>query len=208
MPTEDREGIGQVKPTGWHTVKYDCVDGKYLYNRCHLIGFQLAGENANKQNLITGTRYLNVVGMLPFENRVADYVNQTDNHVMYRVTPEFGGDNLVAYGVLIEGYSVEDCGESICFNVFCYNTQPNIEIDYATGNSWLKDTYKEIKDISDIEVEDIVEDIYILNTKTKKFHKITCGSVKQIDEENKEEYTGSREDLIEHGYSSCGKCKA
>ena len=135
MPTEDRGEIGSVKPSGWQSVKYDCVEGKYLYNRCHLIGFQLAGENANKKNLITGTRYLNIEGMLPFENLVADYVKETENHVMYRVTPLFDGDNLVAHGVLMEGWSVEDEGEGVCFCVYAYNAQPGIVIDYATGNS-------------------------------------------------------------------------
>ena len=136
MPTEPRGDIGQVKPTGWQTAKYDCVEGKYLYNRCHLIGYQLAGENANKQNLITGTRYLNVTGMLPFENMVDDYVEATENHVLYRVTPVFDGNNLVASGVQMEAFSVEDDGEGVCFNVFVYNVQPGIGIDYATGESW------------------------------------------------------------------------
>lgn len=136
MPTEPREEIGQVKPTGWQTVKYDCVDGKYLYNRCHLIGYQLAGENANKQNLITGTRYMNVEGMLPFENMVDGYVEETENHVLYRVTPIFDGEDLVASGVQMEAFSVEDEGEGICFNVYVYNVQPGVVIDYATGNSW------------------------------------------------------------------------
>ena len=138
MPTEDRGEIGSVKPTGWQSVKYDIVDGKYLYNRCHLIGFQLAGENANKKNLITGTRYLNIEGMLPFENMVADYVKETENHVLYRVTPLFDGDNLVANGVLMEGWSVEDEGEGVCFCVYAYNNQPGIVIDYATGDSELE----------------------------------------------------------------------
>ena len=137
MPTEERGAIGMVKPSGWHTVKYNNVDGKYLYNRCHLIGYQLTGENANVKNLITGTRYLNIEGMLPFENMVADYVKETNNHVMYRVTPIFEGNNLVASGVQMEGSSVEDNGEGISFNVYCYNSQPDITIDYATGDSWL-----------------------------------------------------------------------
>lgn len=136
MPTEERGSIGMVKPTGWHTVKYDCITDRYLYNRCHLIGYQLAGENANEKNLITGTRYLNVDGMLPFENEVADYVNDTDNHVLYRVTPVFSGDNLVASGVIIEAKSVEDNGAGVQFNVYCYNVQPGISIDYTTGESW------------------------------------------------------------------------
>lgn len=137
MPTEARGEISKVKPTGWHTVKYDCVEGKYLYNRCHLIGFQLTAENANKQNLITGTRYLNVDGMLPFENQVAEYVKQENGHVLYRVTPIFEGNNLVANGVQMEAASVEDKGEKVKFNVYAYNVQPNIKIDYSTGNSEL-----------------------------------------------------------------------
>ena len=139
MPTEKRGSIGSVKPTGWHTVKYDIVDGKYLYNRCHLIGYQLTAENANKNNLITGTRYLNVDGMLPlFENMVADYIKETNNHVLYRVTPIFTGDNLLADGVLMEAESVEDNGEGISYNVFCYNVQPGVKIDYVTGDSSLE----------------------------------------------------------------------
>lgn len=137
MPKEERGNIGQVKPSGWQTVKYDIVDGKYLYNRCHLIGYQLTGENANVENLITGTRYLNVEGMLPFENMVADYVKETHAHVLYRVTPVFEENELVARGVRMEGWSVEDQGEGICFDVFAYNVQPGIEIDYATGESTL-----------------------------------------------------------------------
>ncbi len=137
MPTEERGSIGPVKPTGWHTIKYDSVDGKYLYNRCHLIGYQLTAENANEKNLITGTRYMNVEGMLPFENMVADYVKDTDSHVLYRVTPVFEGDDLLAKGVQMEAYSVEDEGEGVCFNVFVYNVQPGINIDYGTGESSL-----------------------------------------------------------------------
>ena len=136
MPTEKRGNIGSVKPTGWVVAKYDFVDGKYLYNRCHLVGYQLSGENANRGNLITGTRYMNVDGMLPFENMIADYVKETGNHVMYRVTPIFEGDNLVALGVQMEAKSIEDNGEAICFNVFVYNVQPNVIIDYATGESY------------------------------------------------------------------------
>lgn len=140
MPTEERGKIGSVKPSGWHTVKYDIVDGKYLYNRCHLIGYQLSGENANTRNLITGTRYLNIEGMLPFENMVADYVKETGNHVLYRVTPMFEGDNLVASGVLMEAESVEDNGAGILFNVYCYNVQPGVTINYVNGESSLDGT--------------------------------------------------------------------
>ena len=135
MPTEPRGSISSVKPTGWINKAYDFVDGKYLYNRCHLIGFQLTGENANKRNLITGTRYLNVDGMLPFENEVADYIKKTGNRVIYRVTPVFTGDNLVADGVLIEAYSVEDAGSGVAFCVYCYNVQPGVSIDYKTGEN-------------------------------------------------------------------------
>jgi len=135
MPTEERGEIGSVKPSGWQTVKYDSVDGKYLYNRCHLIGYQLTAENANEKNLITGTRYMNVQGMLPFENMVAEYVRETKNNVLYRVTPIFEGENLVASGVQIEAKSVEDSGEVICFNVYVYNNQPGININYSNGNS-------------------------------------------------------------------------
>lgn len=195
MPTGDRGEIGHIKPTGWQTVKYDIVDGKYLYNRCHLIGFQLTGENANKENLITGTRYFNVEGMLPFENMVADYVKETENHVLYRVTPIYEGDNLVASGVQMEAWSVEDSGEGICFNVFVYNIQPGIIIDYDTGESSLDD-----KDRTESETE------YILNTVGKKFHYSNCSSVDAIKDENKQEYSGSQEDLISQGYSPCGKC--
>lgn len=138
MPTEERGEIGHVRPSGWHTVKYNgIIDGNYLYNRCHLIGYQLSGENANEKNLITGTRYLNIEGMLPFENMVAEYVRETGNHVLYRVTPVFEGDNLLATGVIMEAYSIEDSGAGICFNIFCYNVQPGISIDYSTGESEL-----------------------------------------------------------------------
>lgn len=199
MPTEERGAIGMVKPTGWHTVKYDNVEGKYLYNRCHLIGYQLAGENANEKNLITGTRYLNVTGMLKFEDRVADYVKATDHHVLYRVTPVFEGDNLVATGLEMEAYSVEDCGKGVSFHVFVYNIQPGITIDYATGESWTDD--------SRTEENTEAEDGYVLNTNTHKFHKENCESVRDIAGSNKEVYTGNREDLINMGYEPCKRCK-
>lgn len=143
MPTKERGSIGKVKPSGWQTVKYDDVDGKYLYNRCHLIGYQLTAENANEKNLITGTRYLNIEGMLPFENMIADYIKETESHVLYRVTPIFEGQNLVASGVQLEGYSVEDEGEGICFNIYAYNVQPGIVIDYLSGTSERANTQRE-----------------------------------------------------------------
>lgn len=195
MPTEERGSIGQVKPSGWQTVKYDNVDGKYLYNRCHLIGFQLTGENANAQNLITGTRYLNIEGMLPFENMLADYIKETGDHVLYRVTPHFSGEELVARGVELEALSVGDAGESICFHVYCYNVQPGIEIDYATGESHA------------LPQEAAAQEGYILNTKNGKFHLPDCSAVGQLQAENREEYFVSREEMISQGYVPCGKCK-
>lgn len=199
MPTEERGEIGQVKPSGWQTVKYDIVDGKYLYNRCHLIGFQLTGENANEENLITGTRYMNVDGMLPFENLVADYIKETENHVLYRVTPIFYEEELVARGVQMEALSVEDGGEGVCFNVYVYNNQPGITIDYATGESRLEEEAD--TDASGEERQ------YVLNTNSMKFHDPDCSSAADISEKNRQDYTGTRQDLIEQGYAPCGVCK-
>ena len=219
MPTEKRGAIGQVKPTGWHTVKYDMVEGKYLYNRCHLIGYQLTAENANEKNLITGTRYMNTEGMLPFENMVADYIKETGNHVMYRVTPVFEGENLVASGVQMEAESVEDQGADLSFNVYVYNVQPGVEIDYKTGESWeanellpaSKNSDKAGNAVSgtasDKDSSDPVsEQTYILNTSSKNFHKESCSGVKSMKEKNKKVYTGKREEVIEQGYAPCGNC--
>ncbi len=200
MPTEDRGSIGQVKPSGWKTVKYDIVDGKYLYNRCHLIGYQLTGENANEENLITGTRYMNVDGMLPFENMVADYVKETGNHVLYRVTPVFTGNELVCRGVQMEAYSVEDEGDGISFNVFVYNNQPGIEIDYKTGDS------REIgESVSSSQANGDVTVTFALNTNSKKYHLVNCKSVEDMNPNNKKIYTGPLSGL--EGYSPCGNCK-
>lgn len=228
MPTEPRGEIGAVKPTGWHLVKYDNVDGKYLYNRCHLIAYMLAAENANPQNLITGTRYLNVQGMLPFETKVCDYVKNTGNHVLYRVTPIFDGDNLLADGVLMEAYSVEDAGEGISFCVFAYNVQPGIGIDYATGDNWAEGSGTYQSTVASVAEETPVPQpetdtavqitpessapqesqgiTYVLNTNTKKFHYPTCSSVDDMKEKNKQIYTGSREEVINMGYVPCKRC--
>ena len=195
MPTESRGSIGQVKPSGWKMAKYDIVDGGYLYNRCHLIGYQLTAENANSKNLITGTRYLNVEGMLPFENMVADYVKETNNHVLYRVTPVFDGDNLVARGVEMEAFSVEDRGDGISFNVYVYNVQPGISIDYSTGESELS-----LKEASDQSF------IYVLNTKSKKYHLSSCNLAQSISEGNRKEYKGSASSLEQLGYQPCSRC--
>ena len=223
MPTKERGSIGMVKPTGWHTVRYDdLVDGKYLYNRCHLIGYQLTGENANTKNLITGTRYLNIEGMLPFENMVADYIQETNNHVLYRVTPIFEGNNLLANGVLMEGYSVEDKGAGVSYCVFAYNVQPGIEIDYATGESKLADSAQleeqktatvtptpspEPEKQEPVTRSEASQADYILNTNTKKFHYPTCSSVNDMKEKNKQEFFGTRDEAISNGYSPCGRCK-
>lgn len=203
MPTEERGEIGMIKPSGWHLKKYDCVDGKYLYNRCHLIGFQLSGENANDKNLITGTRYLNIEGMLPFENMVDDYIEQTGNHVMYRVTPIFQGENLLCKGVKIEAFSVEDNGKGVCFNVFCYNAQPSIKIDYETGESYLTATTTTQVDSDSQDAEKVN---YILNIKSKKYHSPTCSSINKMAEKNKKDYTGTKADLINDGYTPCQIC--
>lgn len=230
--TEKRGSIGEVKPTGWHTAKYDNVDGKYLYNRCHLIGYQLTAENANVKNLITGTRYLNVQGMLPFENLTADYVKETGNHVMYRVTPVFEGGNLVASGVLMEAESVEDQGEGVLFCVYVYNVQPGIAIDYATGESWADGSGSEGSTAGQGTAgngssqnqsagsgavgssgggagssgSSATVQTYILNTNSKKFHLPSCTSVTQMKAANRQEFTGTRDEVIADGYEPCKNC--
>ena len=199
MPTKDREDL-YVEPSGWVQREYD---GLYLYNRCHLIGFQLTGENNNEKNLITGTDYMNKTGMLQFENWVDDYIEDTGNHVLYRVTPIYEGEyDLVAIGVLMEAYSIEDDGEGICFNVFCYNVQPGIVINYYDGTS-RRESDPEIPGNSD--VEEI--NTFILNTSSKVIHKPTCSSVSKMSEKNKEEFTGNIQDKVDSGYKACGSCK-
>jgi DNA-entry nuclease len=226
MPTEARGEIGQIKPTGWHNAKYDWVDGGYVYNRCHLIGFQLAGENANEKNLITGTRYLNVQGMLPFENLVADYVKETEQHVLYRVTPIFDGDNLLASGVLMEAWSVEDEGDGVCFCVYVYNVQPGVTLDYATGENWATeedetvpadpDADTSIAGESDATGADATgssessgeeEMSYVLNTSSHKFHLPDCSGAASMSASNRQDYTGTRQSLLDQGYTPCGTCK-
>lgn len=203
MPDEERGEISPVKPSGWHSVKYDCVEGKYLYNRCHLIGYQLSGENANRKNLVTGTRYLNIEGMLPFENKVADYVKETGNHVLYRVTPIYEGDDLVASGVQMEGWSVEDEGQGICFNIYAYNNQPGIVIDYSTGDSQQADEPAvQTEQTGDGEGEE-----FIVNTNTHKFHKPSCSSISDTKAKNKEAFRGNRSELVEQGYEPCQRCQ-
>ena len=225
MPTGERGEIGQIKPTGWQTAKYDFVDGKYLYNRCHLIGWQLTGENANSKNLITGTRYMNVEGMLPFENMVDDYIEETNNHVLYRVTPIFKGKELVARGVQIEAYSVEDEGDGICFNVYCFNVQSGVEIDYQTGASARSGEEITTKAKTTVKATttkkptttakpttskgSAVKAEYVVNTnpKSMKFHLPSCPSADDISAENRWETNATRESLISKGYTPCGRCK-
>lgn len=210
MSTEPRGEIGMIKPSGWQTIKYNgIIEGNYLYNRCHLIGYQLAGENANELNLITGTRYMNTVGMEPFENKVANYVESYCAHVLYRVTPIYEGDNLVASGVLMEAYSLEDRGAGLEFCVYCYNVQPGIGIDYSNGDSWLNQisTTEGLQEEPDRESSQGNDtQTYILNTNTKKFHYPSCPSVEQMKDKNKKDYSGSRDEIIEMGYEPCKRC--
>lgn len=201
MPTEERGDISSVYPSGWDNNPYDFVDGTYLYNRCHLIGFQLTGENANKRNLVTGTRYMNVDGMLPFENMVADHVKEDDHHVLYRVTPIFYGTNLVCSGVQMEALCVEcagtaDSDDDFMFHVYCYNVQPGVEIDYATGANW-----EAVREYTG-ETHD-----YILNTSSKKFHSADCPNGQDMTGNNRSDVTCTREELIDKGYEPAGCCK-
>lgn len=198
MPSEERGNIGSVKPTGWHTVKYEGIDGNYLYNRCHLLMYALTGLNAEPKNLITGTRYLNIEGNLPIEEKIVSYIKTTGNHVLYRVTPVFEGNNLLCSGELMEAYSIEDNGKlSIC--VYCFNVQPGITIDYATGNS----SGPEYTGLSKSENNTAV---YVLNTYTKKIHKQDCENVGKISDKNKKDYTGNIEELLNEGYTPCKSC--
>lgn len=224
MPTEDRQPIGDLRPTGWKQNKYPGLvdsDPPYLYNRCHMIGFQLTGENANEKNLVTGTRYMNVEGMLPYENEVANYINKTGNHVMYRVTPVFTGKNLLCDGVQIEAYSVEDKGKGVSFNVFCYNVQPGVMIDYKDGSNKADPNYKNVVSSDEFVITSgntgtsVDRSVpaqtdsgvtYILNKNTKKFHRPTCDSVKDMKEKNKEYSTKTREEIIADGYDPCKRC--
>ena len=230
MPTKDRESISMVKPSGWNQEKYPGLvdsDPPYLFNRCHMIGFQLTGENANEQNLITGTRYMNVEGMLPYENEVADYIRGTGNHVMYRVTPVFEGDNLLCDGVKIEALSVEDGGKGVSFNVFCYNVQPGVIIDYSDGSNKLDRNYNAdqsgkttftLEEFTGSGSGKSTEDVsrsasgmtysYIGNKNSHVFHYPDCDSVKEMKEKNKVYFEDTtRDEVMEQGFRPCGRCK-
>lgn len=213
LPTEKRGSIGMVKPSGWHTVKYpDQIKDRYLYNRCHLIAYELSAENANKLNLVTGTRYLNIDGMLPYENKTREYIDQTGNHVMYRSTPVFVGNELVCRGVLMEAYSVEDNGKGLQFCIFCYDVQPEISIDYATGDSHIGNPVSNSTPSADTHTSDITSvetpqgTTYIINTNSKVFHRPDCSAVSKMSQKNKKEYTGNYDDLITEGYKPCSIC--
>lgn len=195
MPTKERDSISSIHPSGWHSIQNENIPGGSLYNRCHLIGYQLTGVN-DERNLITGTRYLNVEGMLPFEEMVADYIRETNNHVLYKVTPYYEGDNLLASGVFMEAYSVEDEGDGICFHVYCYNVMPSVEIDYKTGNAVIENTSIDTQTQKD----------YILNIKSKKIHLPECGGANTMSEKNKKEVHASIDELQYKGYSICGNC--
>lgn len=211
LATEERGSIGMIKPSGWHTVKYDFIDGKYLYNRCHLIAYQLCGVN-DERNLITGTRYLNLDGMLNIEDQVCWYVRNNGNHVCYRVTPWYYGNNLVAAGVQIEARSVEDNGAGICLNVFNFNVQPGVIIDYLTGESYTEarsDAQQNEGIYRSIETEVFTPSegiTYILNVNTMRFHLIDCQSVQDMKATNRKEFFGAKEELLEDGYIPCGRC--
>ena len=239
MPTEDRSDIASITPTGWeyggvsNNNTYDFVENNYVYNRCHLIGFQLAGENDNEKNLITGTRYMNIEGMLPFENMVADYVEDSGNHVMYRVTPIYNGLDYVARGVLMEAYSVEDNGRGIKFCIYAYNVQPGVTIDYFTGVNVANgeklpatdtddgrdenqgnasagtnpDKTDKEDDTNKDKIPNDGEYDYVLNTNSKKFHIPGKSCANSISDKNRENYCGTREELIADGYTPCGICK-
>lgn len=228
MPTEERGEIGMVKPSGWQKSEYDCVDGGSLYNRCHLLGYQLTGQNANERNLITGTRYMNVDGMQPYENRIAAYLKETGGHVLLRVTPVFEGKNLVASGVLMEAASAETTEQGqdadhtqlieenhkLSFCVYCYNVQPGIKIDYRDGSSEEEPSTLKI----DPDAESVIYPgkqetavvpegtAYVLNTNTMKFHLPDCESVPTISDHNRIYSKDTRDKLIAEGYSPCGIC--
>jgi DNA-entry nuclease len=223
MPAEKRNDISQIRPAGWHSTKYEgVVDQDHLYNRCHLIAHSLAGEDANALNLVTGTRYMNTEGMQPFEIKVADYVRYTKNHVLYRSTPVFKGKDLIPAGVHIEAWSVEDGGEGICFNVFCYDVQPNIRIDYATGDSSYEEGFNVFENsgiergmpVTEDRTTGLTDDFadkktsFILNVKTQRIHLPSCESVDEMNPKNKREITAALSELKDKGYIPCGRCLA
>lgn len=223
MPVEERGDISSVEPSGWQSAEYDFIEQGHLYNRCHLIAFMLTGQNANEKNLITGTRYMNTRGMLPFESEIADYIMTTGNHVMYRVRPVYRESNQVASGVLMEAYSVEDEGAGVCFNIYCFNVQPGVKIDYSDGSSHADGTVtesetsggssgwsgfsrdEEIAKVSGLASEDGTD--YVLNLRRHKIHFPECSSVGEMSEENRYEIRAGKNALKDAGYDECGSCR-
>lgn len=208
LPTQARSSMGNVYPSGWQTTQYDELgEDRYLYNRSHVIGFMLCGDNATPENLFTGTRYLNAGGMVIFESQVADYISRTKNHVIYRCTPIYAGDDLVASGIQMEAYSVEDRG-ALCFNVFAFNIQPGIVIDYSTGKSAREgaEVSETVADRSSPQATEAPSVTYILNTNTKRFHYPNCPSVRDIKDNHKKNFYGTRDEAIAAGYAACGRC--
>ena len=201
---EERESISDVHPSGWHSIRYDFIEGESLYNRSHLIGWALAAENANERNLVTGTRYMNADVMRLYEEEVADYIYDTDNHVLYRSTPVFEGDELVCRGIQVEAYSLEDGGRGIDFSVWCPNVQPGVEIDYATGEARL--TADAAVGEGDAEANEV--DDYVLNTNTHKVHDPECPGVEDIARSNREDFHGTLAEAERMGYNLCGQCLA
>lgn len=206
FPTGEREDISAVEPSGWSRAEYGFIDGGLLFNRCHLIARMLTAEEANERNLVTGTRYMNVEGMEPFEQGVRDYIERTGNHVLYRATPVFSGDELVARGVHLEALSVEDGGEGVRFNVFCYNCQPGVAIDYATGESWPEPGWQDGGGGAQ-EAAGGAEPAYVLNTRSRKFHLPSCEGVQAMSPANREDFYGTREEALAAGYEPCGACR-
>ena len=201
---EERESISDVHPSGWHSIRYDFIEGESLYNRSHLIGWALAAENASERNLVTGTRYMNADVMRLYEEEVADYIYNTDNHVLYRSTPVFEGDELVCRGIQVEAYSLEDDGRGIDFSVWCPNVQPGVEIDYVTGEARLTDDAA----VGEGDAEANEVDDYVLNTNTHKVHDPECPGVEDIARTNREDFHGSLAEAERMGYNLCGQCLA
>ncbi len=217
MSTGERGNISSVKPTGWHSDKYSFVNGQALYNRCHLIAHYISDENANKYNLVTGTRYMNEDGMNALENLIGDYMKETQNHVRYRVTPIWTGENLICDGLLVEAYSIEDEGDGVCFNIYAYNVQPGVYIDYRTGDNHAIEGYEDkiqenkTEDSKEANIpsyllEEDYEATFVLNVKKMKFHREDCPGVADISDKNKGTYTGSRNELVKQGYVPCSGC--
>lgn len=203
---EERENISEIHPTGWQSIRYDFVEGRSLYNRSHLIAWSLSAENLNERNLVTGTRWMNADAMLPYEEKTASYIDRTSNHVLYRSTPVFEGDELVCRGVMVEAYSLEDNGDGIDFSVWCPNVQPDVEIDYATGEAQIADEdHAAAQDAAD-DAASNAEGEYVLNTNSHKVHEADCPGVEDISPANRQDFDGTLAEAENMGYEPCGQC--